>query len=791
MRSMILAAALLASPVYAQVVSAEPEAAETCGCGKSHALRLRAAAGLPVCDGQPPAAAAPGYGQREALTDTDVLGYTLDIEVNPTTEVISGSNTIHVRSLVNGLTQFTFLLRNNYTVSQVLLNGTTPASATTPPANSYARRVTLDRAYNTGEEFTVRIAYSGTAVSRGFGSIEVSPTSVETLSEAYFAATWWPVKDGDVFLPGDNSDKATVDLSVTAPSAFRTVSNGLLQSITPVAGGKSKYRWVTNYPTSTYLVCFNSRVYNTWTQTYSYPLDGGGTGTMPVEFNIDPASDSPFNRYQWEKCLDMMAAYRPFYGEYPFVNEKYGIYQFNFGGGMEHQTNTGQGTWNEGVTAHELGHQYWGDNVTCKTWSDIWLNEGFATYTECLWAEHAPGSSGLPAYLDSMLSRKPSPTSNSVYVYDTADMGRIFSSNYTYNKGAWALHQLRHIVGDSTFYQILQTYRAAFQGSGATTDDFATVASGVSGRDLIQFFQQCVYGIGAPAYTMGTQPVTINGSDYLRISLRQTQNATWPGAGAPAGVFAFPVDLRVDTAAGSATVALNNTARTQHFLVPADSPVTGVALDEFQWILRTTAVGSEAYQAGPPKIIAASPAPLSAAEASIVDDVTVTFSEPVSITAPSMTLVGPAPSTSQVASTFAYSPATQTATVTPTAPLSPGVYTLTVAPTVTAVSGGAALDGEYPGTQLVAGDAFPTGDGLAGGASSWTFIITTPLCGTADFNGDGDIGTDADIEAFFACLGGDCCATCFAGGSDFDGDGDTGTDADIEAFFRVLAGGNC
>ncbi len=80
---------------------------------------------------------------------------------------------------------------------------------------------------------------------------------------------------------------------------------------------------------------------------------------------------------------------------------------------------------------------------------------------------------------------------------------------------------------------------------------------------------------------------------------------------------------------------------------------------------------------------------------------------------------------------------------------------------------------------------------VSGSGIDWIDPYTPPACGTADFNGDGDTGTDADIEAFFQCLAGDCCPTCYSGGADFDGDGDVGTDADIESFFRVLAGGPC
>ncbi len=134
--------------------------------------------------------------------------------------------------------------------------------------------------------------------------------------------------------------------------AFTSTSNGVLTGVTVPAAGKKTYTYATAYPMATYNVCFSTTVYNTWTATYTYP-----GGTMPMPFMIYPTSDTPTRRTAWEQSAAMMAALRPVFGEYPFVNEKYGIYQFEFGGGMEHQTNSGQGggsAWNESLTAHEL-----------------------------------------------------------------------------------------------------------------------------------------------------------------------------------------------------------------------------------------------------------------------------------------------------------------------------------------------------------------------------------------------------------------------------------------------------
>ncbi|MBI1191253.1 MAG: hypothetical protein GC200_11305 [Tepidisphaera sp.] len=754
-----------------------------CGCGKCNAMRTLAEEGLS------PNGGGGGYQSREAPGDTDLLTVNLDLNVDFGAGSLSGSNTMQVRSLVNGLTQFTFMLRSNFLVqrglsgqaadtNKVTLNGGTIASVTTPGANSYGRTVTLDRPYNMGETFTVKIDYSGVPVSRGFGSINIGTQNgapiAASLSEPYYAATWWPVKDGDFALPGDNGDKATGTISITVPDTLKGVSNGLPTGTSTPAPGKTKYTWSTNYQTAPYLFMFSATNYNQWQQTYTYPLAGGGTGTMPVHFSIYPADDTPANRAAWELCLTMLSTYRPIYGEYPFVNEKYGLYEFQFGGGQEHQTYTGQGGFWESVTAHELGHQWWGDNITCKYWNDIWLNEGFATYTEALWAERKPGSSGLPALFAAMAARRPSAVNDSVYCYDVTNVNRIFDGNFSYDKGGWALHQLRHVVGDSTFFQILHDYRQLYQGGGATTQDFANVCSATSGQDLNWFFQQCVFGIGAPAYNYAFVPATIGGQPYLKAYIEQTQDATWPGAGAPAGYFRFPIDVVVTEGSSSQTISVQNNARSQYFLMPLAASASTASLDPNNWILATgkTAV---AYPAGPAKVALASPAPgaaLTAAPASL----SLVFSENVNAPGSAFTLSGPGGS---VPFTLAYNAGSQSATLTPTAPLPAGSYTLAwTGSQITSVTGGAALDGETTG-------ALPSGDGQAGGNGSISFTIA-PAC-EPDVNQDG-VADQGDVDYLVNAIAGGGNPTGIDPDFNHDGVADQG---DVDALINVIAGGQC
>jgi hypothetical protein len=428
----------------------------------------------------------------------------------------------------------------------------------------------------------------------------------------------------------------------------------------------------------------------------------------------------------------MMAAFRPVFGEYPFVNEKYGIYQFTFGGGMEHQTMTGQSSsTSESLTAHELGHQWWGDAVTCRTWSDIWLNEGFATYSECIWQERRNGTPDRAALLSAINARRPGTLdSGSVYRYDTSSVNSIFSSTYVYNKGAWVLHTLRKTLGDAAFFQIVQDYRAQYEGSAATTDDFAAVVSAVAGRDLSPYFAAWVYGEATPIFASGFQRVSINGRDYLKLRVRQTQTA-------PASDF-FPagLDVRIAAAGGTQDAFVLPAARTSWHMIPltVSGSVSSVTLDREDWVLNR-GKSSETYVQGPPRVLTLSPAPGStftsdAAPASIQ----IGFSDAISASAANFTMTRDG---STVPFTYAFNASTLVATLTPSAPLSGGVYAVSALDTLTANSG-QRLDGE-----LASG--LPSGDGAPLGNASFAFTVENAC--DADFNGDGFVDF-FDYDAF-------------------------------------------
>lgn len=651
-------------------------------CGRAERLKRLYAAGL-LPNGLPPATLI------EAVGDTDVLHVDLDLEGVPSTKTISGTVTYTVKSMVNGLNAFTVMLHSNYTISSVLLDG---RSITTTTVATNTRRANFDTTFNAGDTFTLSFTYSGVApTAAGFGSILMGNRTGttqywETLSEPYYAMTWWPAKE-------NNTDKFTATIGITVPSALKACSNGVLTSTTALSGSRTKYLWTCNYPIVTYLVSIGATNYNQWTATWNY-----NTTSMPVMFYIWPEQDTGSNRAAAEAVLPMLTAYSNRFGIYPFSNEKYGIYQFTFGGGMEHQTMTGQINFSESLSSHELGHQWWGDMITCGRWEDIWLNEGFATYCEAIWLETKPGSTGLPALQAAMAARVPSSVNGTVTRFDTTSVGSIFSSTFSYRKGSWVLHMLRHVMGETNFWAAMADYRTQFAYKSALSTDFAAVMSARYGSDMSWYFTPWLDQPGAPAYSIATRTSTINGQNYLSVNLRQTQktlSSTYP-------YYKMPVDFKLTDGAGTRTVVLQNAAvADQWFMLPITGSASGLTVDPDSWILKAGSSATHTNTAEPPKIVAVTNGGRRAGEV-----FKVYFSRDVNITAADITLTSggqPVP--------FRLSYVNSVATIIVKGkPVDFSALQLSVAPTVTSYTGGIALDGE--------GTTLPSGDGLAGGAFS-------------------------------------------------------------------------
>jgi aminopeptidase N len=493
----------------------------------------------------------------------DVVYYKLDLFPDAAAFQLYGNVTMRARSLDAALSSAELNFMNNMTVDSVFVNDR-PALFI---LENDLLTVQLDRSYAVGELFTTRVVYHGLPSISGYGAFAFDSHGgkpmIWTLSEPYGARNWWPCKDA----PIDKAD--SVDIRVKVASNLIVASNGSLKSVES-SGNYKIFNWQERYPIATYLVSLAIHPYSTYSDWYV----NAANDSMEVQFYVF-ADHLSTVRSNYAKTVSMIKTFSELFGEYPFFKEKYGHAEFTWGGGMEHQTLTSLGTWDEGIIAHELSHQWWGDMVTCEDFHHIWLNEGFATYCEALWWEQKLGSQALhqdmagKVYLGDETIYVEDPLTEDVFYYPT-----------TYAKGAWVLHMLRHVVGDDVFFDILHHYYDEFKFKTVTTEQFRDFCEQISGKDLHAFFQQWIYQGGVPFYSyMWESKPSTDGKGYeLNVALKQVQgNGT---------VFQMPIDLTITTASGERTIVVENNQASQFYTLHVDEKPVDVILDRDNWILK-------------------------------------------------------------------------------------------------------------------------------------------------------------------------------------------------------------
>jgi len=347
------------------------------------------------------------------------------------------------------------------------------------------------------------------------------------MSEPSDARYWLPCYD-------EPWDKAKVDLIIKVRSSYLVASNGLLIR-DEINGNERIFHWRSKHPMSTYLIAFAVSEYITFSDWYhkvSNPSD-----SIEVKYYVW-REDSLKAVSAFKNVVDMMKFFSLKFGEYPF--EKYGmvaVYPFRYGG-MEHQTMTTiHRKWldgnSEGGIAHELAHQWWGDLVTCETWAEIWLNEGFASYGDALYTEYKYGFEAFKSKLEYWAKAYFWEDSIIRYPIYNPPSGRLFGTA-VYYKGAWVLHMLRNLIGDSAFFAVLQEWGRRYAYGTGTTQKFIQVVNDITGEDLSWFFNQWVYEAGYPVLDFS---VSFANYDTLFINLRQTQRN--------AIIFRFPIEFKI------------------------------------------------------------------------------------------------------------------------------------------------------------------------------------------------------------------------------------------------------
>lgn len=454
----------------------------------------------------------------------DILHYDLNIDLYPEKKLLKGDAVLTGVLLDNSLNKIDLNFYDNLKISAVQLNGKNSEYI------NENTRLSVPLGNFSLDTFRLRIIYEGTPERRGLGAFtfgEIYKRSlVYNLNEPAYASTWFPCND----LP---SDKALLDIKISNDTSAVSVSNGVLVD-TLINENRKTYHWKTFYPISTYLICVYSSEYKNFSDEY---ISQDKKDTMKIQYYVLP-EHLEYAKIDFKDHPKITSFFAKTFGEYPFIKEKYGVAEFLWQiGAMEHQTITGVGSnfvngrnFFKDIYIHELAHQWFGDAVGPKTWKDIWLNEGFASYSEALYFENLAGSKALQS---TMLSKYQDSFSNTVY-----NPGSSLFSSTVYDKGAWVLHMLRREVGDSVFFKILKTYFNEYKFKTASTADFINVCENVSNKNLEKFFDQWVF-TGKENINLKYKWHTEKSDNRFIVFIELNQSQKY-------GAFNFPLEIQFD-----------------------------------------------------------------------------------------------------------------------------------------------------------------------------------------------------------------------------------------------------
>jgi aminopeptidase N len=434
----------------------------------------------------------PGYSQLIKNNETrkfDIQFTDIQWEINPHHFYISGNvkHIIQINSVAPE--KIDFDLNNSLNVDSVFLNN---------------KIVTFEHINNKiyvncsgNKKDTIQIYYHGEPGNSGFESFSQTfhdnQPIVWTLSEPYGAVDWWPARNN----LEDKTD--SIRIAINCPNGFMAISNGLLSDVVNQGNGSKTYLWEHKHPIAMYLVAFavtNFSQFNLYFEQHN-------ADSVLVENYVYP-EDSAAALEQIKELEPAFKLFSEYFGPYPFSNEKYGHAQFDWGGGMEHQTVSFVSNFDFYLLAHELSHQWFGDFITCGNFKEIWLNEGFAVFSEGLVTEKLFSQNDFINWKKYRIDRITALPGGSLYVDDTSNIWRIFDGRLTYSKGGMVLQMLRSQIGDEAFFQGVRQYLndASLANSFAETSDLQQHFENASGEQLSNFFQQWIYEQGFPIYTI-------------------------------------------------------------------------------------------------------------------------------------------------------------------------------------------------------------------------------------------------------------------------------------------------
>lgn len=497
----------------------------------------------------------------------DVTSTRCEWNLDPGIRYISGNVMTKFKPLGNPLQQMDFDLSHLLTVDSVIYHG---ALISFQHSSSDHLIVNFPAVLPVHQTDSVVIYYHGEPGVSDFGSFEIddhhgSPI-LWTLSEPYGSKEWWPCHQ-------DLNDKIdTLDVIVTTPAQYNVAGNGVLKN--EIINGTNRItHWQSTYPVAAYLVGVAVSNYSIIADTLQL---SDGTLLPVVNYVYPEDSARQHARIINDRFYDVLLYFDSLFGTYPFSREKYGQTQFGWGGGMEHQTMSFIGNFDASLLAHELAHQWFGDKITCGTWQDIWLNEGFATYLQGLGRKRIVPSTWA-SFLTGLSNTITSKPDGSVFCTDTSDVSRIFDYRLSYCKGAYVLHMLRWVLGDSMFYASIRSYMSdtGLIYSYAITNDLKRHFETVSGKDLSDFFDQWFYGSGYPSYHLEWNQQ--NG--LVDLTIDQTQSDT------SVNFFQMPVPVEFSGINEDTIIVFDHLYPGQTFSFNLNFEIKNIFFDPERWIL--------------------------------------------------------------------------------------------------------------------------------------------------------------------------------------------------------------
>ncbi|MCZ2443684.1 MAG: T9SS type A sorting domain-containing protein [Flavobacteriales bacterium] len=488
----------------------------------------------------------------------DLVFHSLYLEVDPAIYYIKGSVVSGFKPLYPGLTKIIFDLSFNLAVDSIIFQNQQVSFVQTP---NDGVEIDLPFALNASQYYEITVYYQGepppSGSLGGFDTASHNGTPVAwTLSEPFGAKHWWPCKQS----MNDKID--SVFMLIRTPSQYRAGANGLLTN-EYINGPWAYYQWEHRYKIPAYLVAFAISNYDVYSDYVTYsPTDS--IEILNYVYPEDLSSIKPSTK----RIKEMMPLFNQHFGLYPYYKEKYGHMQCEFGGGMEHTTMTSMGYFGYEIIAHELAHQWFGNTVTCKTWDDIWLNEGFATYLTGMVYEYNFPNLFWPIWKRNQVDYITSFPDGSVKVDDTTDVWRIFDGRLTYSKGGMLLHMLRMVIGDTAFFDGLYNYihDPNLRFGYASTADFKAHVESTSGMDLTYFFDDWYTGEGYPSYSFNWSQ---SGNDiYVKINQITSHQSV--------SFFELPIPLEFWYSGQDSLIWFQNTVNAQEFWVNIPGQVDSI-----------------------------------------------------------------------------------------------------------------------------------------------------------------------------------------------------------------------